>query len=158
MLCWNTAMNGTSVYRWKRKVKESKKGKGVYATKRVAAGAHLPHPWFLIPWKTQALEPPTAWTAVSSPVQATGTRFYTWVEWGAPYGRKVVIGLGPMSIPSEMGHLALPIDFLAWGKIQMTQASFEPGTSRSRVLRSAIAPHWLGSGNNSNSFRNASQG
>ena len=30
------------------------------------------------------------------------------------------------------------------GKIQMAQASFEPGTSRSRVLRSAAAPHWLG--------------
>ena len=26
----------------------------------------------------------------------------------------------------------------------MAQASFEPGTSRSRVLRSAFAPHWLG--------------
>ena len=26
----------------------------------------------------------------------------------------------------------------------MTQASFEPGTSRSRVLSSAVAPHWLG--------------
>ena len=25
----------------------------------------------------------------------------------------------------------------------MTQTSFEPGTSRSRVLRSAAAPHWL---------------
>ena len=26
----------------------------------------------------------------------------------------------------------------------MAQASFEPGTSRFRVLRSAAAPHWLG--------------
>ena len=26
----------------------------------------------------------------------------------------------------------------------MAQASFKPGTSRSRVLRSAAAPHWLG--------------
>ena len=26
----------------------------------------------------------------------------------------------------------------------MAQASFELGTSRSRVLRSAVAPHWLG--------------
>ena len=26
----------------------------------------------------------------------------------------------------------------------MAQASYEPGTSRSRVLRSAVAPHWLG--------------
>ena len=45
-----------------------------------------------------------------------------------------------MSIPSELGHLAMPINFLAKGKIQMTQASFEPGTSRSRV----VAPNWLG--------------
>ena len=49
-----------------------------------------------------------------------------------------------MSIPSELGHLAMPIIFLARGKNQMTQASFEPRTSRSRVLRSAVAPHWLG--------------
>ena len=26
----------------------------------------------------------------------------------------------------------------------MAQASFEPETSRCRVLRSAVAPHWLG--------------
>ena len=26
----------------------------------------------------------------------------------------------------------------------MAQASFEPGNSRSRALRSAVAPHWLG--------------
>ena len=36
-----------------------------------------------------------------------------------------------MSIPSELGHLAMPINFLALGKNQMAQASFEPGTSRS---------------------------
>ena len=42
-----------------------------------------------------------------------------------------------MSIPSELGHLAMPINFLAWGKNQMAQASFEPGTFRFRVLRSA---------------------
>ena len=35
------------------------------------------------------------------------------------------------------------ICFPAW-KIQMVQASFETGTSRFRVLRSAVAPHWLG--------------
>ena len=27
----------------------------------------------------------------------------------------------------------------------MAQANIEPGTSRSRVLRSAAVPHWLGS-------------
>ena len=49
-----------------------------------------------------------------------------------------------MSIPSELGHLEVPIHFLAKWKNQRAQASFEPGTSRSRVLRSAVAPHWLG--------------
>ena len=49
-----------------------------------------------------------------------------------------------MSILSEPGHLAMPINFLAKGKTQMAQASFELGTSRFRVLRSAVAPHWLG--------------
>ena len=42
-----------------------------------------------------------------------------------------------MSIPSELGHLAMPTNFLANRKNQMAQASFEPGTFRSRVLRSA---------------------
>ena len=49
-----------------------------------------------------------------------------------------------MSIHSELGHLARSIILLAYGKKQMVQASFEHGTSRSRVLRSAVAPHWLG--------------
>ena len=48
-----------------------------------------------------------------------------------------------MSIPSELGHLAMPTNFLA-GKNQMAQANFEPGTSQSRVLRCAAMPHWLG--------------
>ena len=33
-----------------------------------------------------------------------------------------------MCIPSELDHLAVPINFLAEGKIQMVQASFEPGS------------------------------
>ena len=50
-----------------------------------------------------------------------------------------------MSIPSELGHLAMPINFLAKGKNQMAQASFEPGTFRFRVLGSGwAAPYWLG--------------
>ena len=36
-----------------------------------------------------------------------------------------------MSNLSELGHLAMPINYLAKGKIQMAQASFEPGTSPS---------------------------
>ena len=49
-----------------------------------------------------------------------------------------------MSISSQLGHLAMPTNFLAQGKNQMAQASYEPGTSRTRVLRIAAAPHWLG--------------
>ena len=45
-----------------------------------------------------------------------------------------------MSIPSELGHLAVSINFLAKGK---AQARMEPGTFRPRVKRSADAPHWL---------------
>ena len=49
--------------------------------------------------------------------------------------------LGPMNIPSELDRLAMPTNFLTSGKIQMALASFEPGTTRSRVLHSAAAPH-----------------
>ena len=48
-----------------------------------------------------------------------------------------------MSIPSKLGHLAMPINFVDHGKNQMAQESFQPGTFRPRVLRSAFAPHWL---------------
>ena len=57
---------------------------------------------------------------------------------------KKLLGLDPMSTTSELSHLAMPINFLAQGKNRMAQASFEPGTSRSRILRSAFVPHWLG--------------
>ena len=58
-----------------------------------------------------------------------------------------------MSIPSELGHLAMPTNFLAIGKkIQMAQASFEPRDRKLKTwdlsipsLRCAAAPHWLGS-------------
>ena len=42
------------------------------------------------------------------------------MELGAPHGQKVV-RVGPISTASEMGHLTLPINFLA-------QASFDPGS------------------------------
>ena len=48
-----------------------------------------------------------------------------------------------MSIPSELGHLSVPINFRLKGKNQMAQASSEPGTSRPGVLRSAAAPQWM---------------
>ena len=52
-------------------------------------------------------------------------------------------GWGPMSIRSELRHLEEPINFLSQEKKQMGQANFEPGISRPRVLRSALAAHWL---------------
>ena len=52
-------------------------------------------------------------------------------------------GLGPMTIPSELGHLAVPIIFPCLREKLLAQASFEHGTCRSRVLRCAVAPHWL---------------
>ena len=47
-----------------------------------------------------------------------------------------------MSTSSELGHLAMPNIFLAQRENQIAQANFELGTSRSRVLRSAVASHW----------------
>ena len=49
-----------------------------------------------------------------------------------------------MSIPSELGHLEVPINFITSGKKRLDQASLEPETARPRLIRSAVAPHWLG--------------
>ena len=48
-----------------------------------------------------------------------------------------------MSIPRELDHPAVPNNFLPSRKNQLAQASFERETFRPRVLRSAVAPHWL---------------
>ena len=40
--------------------------------------------------------------------------------------------------PRELGHLAIPINFLPSGKNQSAKASFEPGTSRPQVLCSPV--------------------
>ena len=46
-------------------ITEGKKGKlGANPMKRVAAGAHLPTPWFLCLRNAQTIEPTTAWTAL----------------------------------------------------------------------------------------------
>ena len=39
---------------------------GAYAMKRVAAGSHLPTPWFLSLPNAQTIEPTSAWPAVST--------------------------------------------------------------------------------------------
>ena len=44
-----------------------------------------------------------------------------------------------MIIPSEMGHLEIPINLLVQEKQQLVKVGFKPGTSRSRVKRSAVA-------------------
>ena len=103
---------------------------GAHAMKRPAAGAHLR--MFLSLRNAQTIEPTTAWTAV----EALGTRFY--FEWsGALSMGEQWWGLtpGPMSIPSELAYLAMPINFLTQGKNQIAQASFQPGTTRSRSTR-----------------------
>ena len=49
-----------------------------------------------------------------------------------------------MSIPTEPGHLAMPINFLAYGKNQLAQARFKAGTSRPRVNQAKLAGKcWL---------------
>ena len=52
-------------------------------------------------------------------------------------------GLGPMSIPSALGHLAMPINFLAQGKNQVGTSELEPGTSRFRILSLTTLRHTL---------------
>ena len=49
-----------------------------------------------------------------------------------------------MNTTSKVDHLAVPIDFLAYKKNQLAQTSFELRNSRSRIVGSAVAPHWLG--------------
>ena len=50
----------------------------------------------------------------------------------------------PAKRPDDRDDYCLDCSILPQWKHQMAQASFEPGTSRSRVLRCAAAPHWLG--------------
>ena len=77
-------------------------------------------------------------------MQASCTRFSTVVwTWVRPVGEQWC-RLGPLSIPSEMGHLAMPITFL--GKKQLAQARFEPRTFRLLVEPSAVAHYWLDRG------------
>ena len=114
--------------------------------KREAAGAHRPH-WPSEPAKRPDDRADSCLDCSFLPQCKHQVLVFT-LEWreARPMGEKWW-GLCPMSIPSKLGHLAMPINFLAQGKNQMAQASFEPGTSRSSrygVLRSAVAPHWLG--------------
>ena len=97
---------------------------------RVAAGTHFPTPWLFEPAKRS--EDKTDYCLGSSTflplLQASGTRFYTWVDWGAPYVRTVVMAPWVWKVASnvnELGHVAMQINFLAWRKNQLTQASFE---------------------------------
>ena len=46
-----------------------------------------------------------------------------------------------MRTASELSYLAVPNNFLASGKNKLAQANFKHGTSRSRILRSAVVLH-----------------
>ena len=129
------------IFIWKgfyhRKWKEGKFGP--YSMKRALISRHL---GFLSLRNAQTVEPTTAWTAVS--FLSASTRYWflhfsgagraLWANSSQGSAKTSRSWLGPMSISSELGHLAVPINFLAWGKNQMAQANFEHGTSGSRVL------------------------
>ena len=93
---------------------------------------------FLSLRNTQTIEPTTL-SGLQFPPLVQATRFlHLRVEWGAPYGRT--------ARPSEQSERTGPPSsaFPCLRENQMAQASVEPGSSQSRVLRSAVAPHWLG--------------
>ena len=81
-----------------------------YVVKRVAAGAHLLTLAFWAcetPKRCIRLLPGLQFTPL---VQAPGTRFHRRVDCG-PMGEHWP-GFGPVNIPSELGRLAVPINFL----------------------------------------------
>ena len=70
---------------------KSRKGKnGAYIMKRVAVSPHFPNPWFFELTKRPD-DRTDYWLGCSSPppVQKLSTRFYSWVDWGAPWVRRV---------------------------------------------------------------------
>ena len=126
-LASNPAME-TELSTWKEKF-------GAYTMKRVAAGAHLPTPGIRNLRNAQTIEPTTAWTAVSFP---SGSTMYSFLHlsgvgralWANSGDNEHSQRTGP---PSNAELISLPEGRTRW----MAQASSEPGTSRSRVLRSA---------------------
>ena len=67
---------------------KKKEGKlRAYVMKRVAAGADLPTPWLFAPAKRPDDRDDYCLNcSLPPPVQAPGTRFYTWVDWDVPMG------------------------------------------------------------------------
>ena len=112
-----------------------------YAMKRVAAGLIARILGFLSLRNAQTIKPNSAWAAFSSTsVLTPGTRFYSWLDWnGVPaetVGEKWW-GLGPVSVPSKLGHLGMPIDLP--GKTSCLERGSNPGPwglqSNARPLR-----------------------
>ena len=123
---------------------------GTNAMKRVAAGAYLLTPWLFEPAKRPDDRADYCPDCSFLPQWKHRILVFT-LEWSGvrPMGEQWW-GLGPMSISSEVGHLAMPINFLAYGKNHMAMETRwknhvipKPGTSRPRVLCSAVAA-WLG--------------
>ena len=116
-----------------------------YATKRVAAGFHQ-SPWLFELAKHAGDK--NYWLSCSLLPQCERsvllfTREWTWTHNPAETGGEHWWGLGPVSTLSELSHLAMLINFFAWGKKQLDRASFEPGTSGPKVRCCAVTPHWL---------------
>ena len=81
--------------------------------KRVAAGAHLPTPWLFEPAKLPD-DRADYCLDCSFFLQWKHRVLLFTLEWSGarPMGEQW-LGLGPMSIPSELGQLAMPTNFLA---------------------------------------------
>ena len=102
--------------------------------KRVAAGAHLLTLRRLSLQNVQMIDRTDFCLACSFLFQCKqlALDFYNWVDWDAPSSRDWVElwrGFGPMSIPSEQGHRAMPMNFLSWKKSLLAPARFKAGTS-----------------------------
>ena len=81
--------------------------------KRVAAGAHLPTPWLFEPVKRPDDRADYCLDCSFLPQWKHRVLVFT-LEWSGarPMGAQWC-DLGPMNIPSELGHLAMPTYFLA---------------------------------------------
>ena len=96
------------------KASSKKKGKlRANDMKHVATGAHLPTPWLFEPAKRPNDRTDHCLDSSFLPKWKHWVLVFT-LEWSGarPMGEHCW-GLGPMSIPSELGHLAMPTNFLA---------------------------------------------
>ena len=80
---------------------------------RVAAGAHLSTPWLFEPAKRPNDRADFCLDCSFLPKWKHRVLVFT-LDWSGarPMGEQWLV-LGPMSIPSELGHLEMPTNFLA---------------------------------------------